>query len=69
MSPELSKAIKQLRDVLQNESHEHCVSVSVFFNSEGYEIQYNTRTPSSLLRDGISMRNIKGDFIKPKETT
>jgi ribosomal protein L37AE/L43A len=28
------------------------------------EIGYMTRTPSSLQRDGISMRNLRGDWVK-----
>ena len=64
MSEELAQALKNLRDVLQQEAHPHCVAVSVFFNVEGYEIAYKTRTPGSLKRDLISMRNLRGEFIK-----
>ena len=63
MSEKLDAAIKNLRDVLQEEMNEHCVSVNVFFNSQGYEIDTTTRTPGSLKREGISMRNIRGEFI------
>lgn len=64
MSEQLAQALKNLRDILQAESHEHCTSVSVFFNCQGYKIEHNTRTPGGLKRDGISMRNLRGDFIK-----
>ena len=64
MSEKLAQAINALRDVLTEESHEHCTTVSVFFNCQGYSIEYKTRTPKSLKRDGISMRNLRGDFIK-----
>lgn len=64
MTEQLTQALKNLCDTLQTESHDHCVSVSVFFNCEGYEIEYKARTPGSLKRDGISMRNMRGDFIK-----
>ena len=64
MSEQLAQALKNLRDILQNESHEHCVGVQVFFNSQGYEIEYHTRTPGSLQRDGVSMRNLRGEFVK-----
>ena len=63
-SEKLAQALNALRDVLNEEAHEDCVAVRVFFNSYGYEIEYKTRTPESLKRDGISMRNLRGDFIK-----
>ena len=64
MSEQLAQALKNLRDVLQGEAHAHCVGVNVFFNSEGYEIKHRTRTPGSLQRDGISMRNLRGEWVK-----
>jgi hypothetical protein len=64
MTPELTEALKRLRDVLQNECNPHTVAVEIFINSEGYELNYKLRTPGSLKRDGISMKNICGDYIK-----
>ena len=63
MSDELSQILTKLRTVLQMEAHEHCVAVEVLINAEGYEINYKLRSPGSLNRDGISMRNINGEFI------
>lgn len=63
MTDELSKLIKAVRDRLQLESHKHCVSVSIHFNSNGYEITENLRSPSSLKREGITMRNFDGAWI------
>lgn len=39
-------------------------SVSVHINCQGYNTEVKERTPESLRKDGISMRNIKGEFIK-----
>lgn len=64
MNERLALAFKHLRDVLQEESHEHCVAVNVFFNSQGYEIEYRTRTPVSLRRDGVTMRNLRGEWVE-----
>jgi hypothetical protein len=64
MTEQLAQALEQLRNVLQAEAHEHCVAVRVFFNSEGYEIEHQARTPSGLQRDGISMRNLRGEWVK-----
>ena len=64
MSEQLAQALKNLRDVLQAEAHDHCTSVSVFFNCEGYKIEHNTRMPGSLKHGGISMRNLRGEWVK-----
>ena len=63
MSPELKEAIENLRAALQNECNPHTVAVEIFINSEGSNINYKIRSPGSLKRSGISMRNICGDFI------
>ncbi len=60
----MHELIKQLRDELQRTEHAHCVSVDIFISSDGFEINRTLRTPQSLGRDGISMRNLRGDFIK-----
>lgn len=63
MSDQLSQALNHLRDVLRQEAHEHCVSVTVFFNSEGYDLTYTVRNPNSLKRDSINMRNLRGEWV------
>lgn len=69
MSPRLSGALKELRDALQDECNPHTVAVTVFINSEGYELSYKTRSPGSLKRSSVSMRNICVDFIKKVEAS
>ncbi len=64
MSELLAHALANLRVVLQQEASDNCVGVTVFFNNEGCEIGYMARTPSSLQREGISMRNLRGDWVK-----
>ncbi len=64
ITEQLAQALKNLRDVLEAEAHDHCIGVNVFFNSEGYEIEHRTRTPRSLRRDGVSMRNLRGEWVK-----
>jgi hypothetical protein len=61
---DVEKAIKALRDLLQETTHDHCVHVGVSITSEGYNIEHELRSPGSLKRDGVSMRNIKGEFIE-----
>ncbi len=39
-------------------------SISIFINSDGYEITETNRSPESLKSDGISMRNVFREYIK-----
>lgn len=64
MNQKIEEAVKNLRSLLQQECNPHCTDVMIFVNSEGYQITQNLRSPGSLKRDGISMRNLKGDFIE-----
>jgi len=36
----------------------------VFFNCEGYDVTQTHRTADNLKESGISMRNVKGEWIK-----
>lgn len=58
MSKELDEAIKKVSDLLRQESNPNCVSVNIFFNCEGYEIDYKLCGP------GISRKNISGEWIE-----
>ena len=40
------------------------VSYNIFINSKGVEITEDKRTSETLKKSGISMKNIKGDYIK-----
>lgn len=64
MTNELTSAINQVFEILKRECPRDCVSVTLFFNSQGYTIEVNNRSYESLKRDGVSMRDIRGDFIK-----
>lgn len=64
MSEQIEQALKSLRDVLQAEAHKHCVCVNVFFNGEGYGMEYKIRAPDSLKSPCINMRNLRGEYIK-----
>jgi len=44
------------------------VSIKIFINAEGYELEEVHRTPESLEARGISMKNVFGGYIK-KDTT
>ena len=64
METTMSK-IAELFDALKAELPKDTTSVTLFFNVNGCEeMKLTTRTAESLRADGISMRNIQGDWIK-----
>jgi len=56
----ISEMVSAIEDVVSD----YTVSVTIRFNYEGYEISTKQRTPKSLKKAGISMRNIKGQWIE-----
>jgi hypothetical protein len=63
-SSETTKLIEQLQKAFINECGDNAVSVNVFFSCKGVCIEITTRTPKSLKLGGISMRNLRNEFIK-----
>ncbi len=61
---EVYEKIGELQRLLIENCSDETVSVRIFFNCEGFQTEHTTRTPESLKRDEISMRNLKGEFIK-----
>ena len=57
-------ALNELQRAMINSCSARTTSVKIFINCEGYHIEISERIPEGLKRDGISMRNIAGDFIK-----
>jgi hypothetical protein len=49
---------------IREESEDTVTSFSIFINCQGYTLKVNNRTPEDLKRDAISMRNLKGEFIR-----
>ena len=43
------------------------VSINIFINSDGYLIEEKIRSAESLKREGVSMRNVFGQYIKEEE--
>ena len=60
----INAAIANLRIALEENTDDACVAVRLFFNSEGYDLTEEIRLPKDLKRGGISMRNLRGDFVK-----
>ena len=64
MNDAIHKAIENLHDVLNSELSNTCVHVEVSINCHGYEMQTRTKTKDQLKLEGISMKNIKGEWVK-----
>ena len=64
LSLSINQKVKELKDLIASELAQTITSVSIFINCEGVEFTIKERSAESLKKSGISMRNIKGDFIR-----
>ena len=64
MNDRIQQAICSLREVLKQECSASVASVEIFISDHEVSYTTNSRSPHSLKKDGISMRNIKGDWIE-----
>lgn len=64
MSTDFNEVIKSLIDAVKRHAANDCVSVNIFINCEGYEISYKRRPIDNLKKRSVSMRSVRGDFIK-----
>lgn len=64
MNDKIFDAIENLHNVLKSEAGDNAVSCHVFFNHAEYEWNIKTRTAKGLKTDGISMRNLNGEWIR-----
>lgn len=63
MKQSITNKIDELRELLRAEMPEITTRVEIVFTAQSCNIQITDRTAEELKRDGISMRNLKGDFI------
>jgi hypothetical protein len=64
MTPKVQDAIEQLHEVLKEECGSNVTACNVFISSHEYRYEVDTKSPAQLKSDGISMRNIRGEWIK-----
>ncbi len=64
MSDKIQQALKNLHDVLNAELGSNAVAVRIFISSHECNFEVETKSPTQLKNDGISMRNIRGEWIK-----
>ena len=60
----IQQALDNLEKVVRENSASTVVHFSVSINCESREIKVTTRKPEQLKSQGISMRNLAGDFIR-----
>lgn len=64
MTENIQKAIADLHDLLNEELGNNVVSCRIFISSSERHFEVDTKSPAQLKGDGISMKNIKGEWIK-----
>lgn len=68
MHIEIKDAINELVKILKIYSDDDVATFELFVNSEGYETKLGCRDGRDLEENGISMKNLKGEWIKVKIT-
>jgi hypothetical protein len=64
MNKDTQQKLNELIWAIRQEAPKNAVSFRLFINSSSAQIEYDYRDGEGLKRDGISMRNLGGDFIK-----
>lgn len=64
MTPKIENAIEALVCALREESPHYMTTFRLFVNCEERVIETSERTPAELKASGISMRNLRGNFIR-----
>ena len=64
MTPKIQEALKELHLVLNEELGNNVVACRIFISDHEYQFSAESRTPADLKSNGISMKNIKGEWIK-----
>ena len=64
MNTSIEEAIGNLQQAISDYGDGDCTSIKLFFNCEGMELTVNKRTADQLKAADISMRNVRGEFIK-----
>ena len=64
MTTKINQKLEELKEVIKSELDDQVTYVGIFINAQGVEMNVHHKTPEELKREGISMRNIKGNFIK-----
>jgi len=63
MNNEIQAKINELNEALRKHAPSGMTTFRLFVNCEEVNVETTTRTPDQLKEDGISMRNIAGNWI------
>ena len=64
MNDKIQQALKELHEVLNTELGSNAVAARIFISSHEYSLEVEAKSPAQLKGDGISMKNIRGEWIK-----
>jgi len=64
MNTLIKEAIDNLQEAISDYGDNDCAYIKLFFSCEGMELTVSKRTADQLKATGISMRNVRGEFIK-----
>jgi len=64
---DLATVVEKFVSEIANISNEHAVSFELFFSNDGHEIKFNYKTPKQLKDADISMKNLRGEWIKGEQ--
>lgn len=64
MNPEIQQKLKELSFLLKRDLPAETTSVTIFLNCEEMRINTSQRLPDQLKKQGVSMRNIAGEWIR-----
>lgn len=64
LGEQIEQKLKELRELCQLGASKETVHISFHLNSYGWNTEIQERTAESLKNEGITMRNLKGDFVK-----
>ena len=64
MNDKVQSAIEELHRVLNEEMGSNVVACKIFISDHEYNFEAMSRSPAQLKSDGISMKDIRGNWIK-----
>lgn len=64
MTTKIDKAIAALVAALREESTETTTTFNLFVNCQEWRVETSSATAAQLKENGISMRNLRGNFIR-----
>jgi hypothetical protein len=64
MTQEIKTKLNELAEILKKDMPKETTSVTIFINCEELRFETSQRMPEQLKQQGISMKNIAGDWIK-----